>query len=131
MGLINIEMFKKELGEARLELANRDRGVSITTADTCSELAPLPYTEKIEGVNATQLHMNKIAKLLEPFISYGMWEGLLPSGDWRVSFGNIPPIFIEFDESTLTFRTRVQEKHKEHGIPRRVRWFENGIMETR
>ena len=131
MGLINIEMFEKELGEARLELANRDRGVSITTADMCSELAPLPYTEKIEGVNATQLHMNKVAKLLEPFISYGMWEGLLPSGDWRVSFGNIPPIFIEFDESTLTFRTRVQEKHKEHGIPRRVKWFENGIMETR
>lgn len=26
---------------------------------------------------------------------------------------------------------RLNESHREHGIPRRVRWFENGIMETR
>lgn len=123
-------MFKKELGVARMELANRDRGVSITAADMCSELAPLPYAEKIEGINVTQVYMNKVAKLLEPFISYGMWKNPSTPVEWNVVFSNIMPISIEFDESNLTFRTRVQEKHKLYGVPRRIRWFESGIMET-
>lgn len=108
-------------------------GYILPEASVHSELASLYYVHEFDSRIE---YMNKIAKLLNPWLAYGMWQKDIS----RATFGSevwasFMPLIItdEFLANIRARRTslRFNEPHKEHGIPRRVRWFENGIMETR
>ena len=108
-------------------------GYILPEASEHSELAPLYYVHEFDSRIE---YMNKIAKLLNPWLAYGMWQKDIS----RATFGSeimapFMPLVItaELVPNIQAPRTllRLKESHKEHGIPRRVRWFENGIMETR
>ena len=106
-------------------------GYILPEASEHSELAPLYYVHEFDSRIE---YMNKIAKLLNPWLAYGMWQ----KDTSRSTFGSevwapFMPLIItdEFLANMRVSGTLRRLPHREHGIPRRVRWFENGIMETR
>ena len=133
MGLVNISSFKKDITHAEDDAINTGVGNILPEASMHSELAPLYYVHEFDSRIE---YMNKIAKLLNPWLAYGMWQ----KGNSRSTFGSevwapFMPLILT-DEFVANIRAPwtlrgFNESHKEHGIPRRVRWFENGIMETR
>jgi len=137
LGLVSISSFKKDIVHTEDDAISTGVGYVLPETSVHSELAPLYYVHEFDSRIE---YMNKIAKLLNPWLAYGMWQ----KDNTRAAFGNelwVPfmPLIItdevtdEFAASRLASRTllRFNEPHREHGIPRRVRWFENGIMETR
>ena len=133
MGLINISSFKKEIVRTEDNAISTGVGYILPEASEHSELAPLYYVHEFDSRIE---YMNKIAKLLNPWLTYGMWQ----KGTSRTTFGSevwapFMPLVItaELVTSIQAPRAllRLNEPHREHGIPIRVRWFENGIMETR
>ena len=133
MGLVNISSFKKDIVRTEDDAISTGVGYILPEASEHSELAPLYYVHEFDSRIE---YMNKIAKLLNPWLAYGMWQ----KDNSRATFGSevwapFMPLIIT-DELLSNIRARggirrVDELHREHGIPRRVRWFENGIMETR
>ena len=133
MGLINISSFKKEIVRTEDTAISTGVGYILPEDSEHSELAPLYYVHEFDSRIE---YTNKIAKLLNPWLTYGMWQ----KGTSRTRFGSevwapFMPLVItaELVTSIQAPRAllRLNEPHREHGIPRRVRWFENGIMETR
>ena len=133
MGLVNISSFKKEIVRTEDNAISTGVGYILPEVSEHSELAPLYYVHEFDSCIE---YMNKIAKLLNPWLAYGMWQKDISRGTFGSEvWASFMPLVItaELVTSIPARRTllRLNEPHKEHGIPRRVRWFENGIMETR
>ena len=132
MGLVNISSFKKDIVRTEDDAISTGVGYILPEASEHSELAPLYYVHEFDS---RVEYMNKIAKLLNPWLAYGMWQKDIS----RSTFGSevwapfMPLIITDELLSNIRARGGIRrvEPHREHGIPRRVRWFENGIMETR
>ena len=133
MGLVNISSFKKDIVHTEDDAISTGVGYILPEASEHSELAPLYYVHEFDS---RVEYMNKIAKLLNPWLAYGVWKKDISRATFGSEVGaSFMPLIIT-DELLANMRARggirrFNEPHKEYGIPRRVRWFENGIMETR
>ena len=133
MGLVSISNFKKDIVHTEDDAISTGVGYVLPETSVHSELAPLYYVHEFDS---RVEYMNKIAKLLNPWLAYGMWQ----KDNTMVTFGDevwapFMPL-IRTDEFVASIQApgtllRFNEPYRKHGIPRRVRWFENGIMETR
>ena len=131
MGLVNISSFKKDIVRTEDDLISTGVGYILPETSEHSELAPLYYVHEFDSRIE---YMNKIAKLLNPWLAYGMWQKDISTGRFGDEvWASFMPLIIT-DELVANMRipgTLRRLPHREHGIPKRVRWFENGIMETR
>lgn len=112
-------------------ISNRAYLTSEDPADITYELLPLFYVNELDKRNE---YMNVIAKLFYPYSYYGMWRDndISQNFEWGVEFTFAPfmPMIDSIDNFGARTRLRFNEPHKKYGIPRRVRWFENGSTEN-
>ena len=127
MAVIDLSSFKKYLFEKEAHIID-NRNYSNINYDIGApyELLPLFYVNEFDK---RVEYMNKIAKLMNPFIQYGMWrENVTPTfNEWGdIVMAPFIPIIIDDSEPIMPSQTRIRilAPHKRYGIPRRIGLFE-------
>lgn len=130
MGLLKLSDFDEFLLRKEEEMVSNRAYLTLNDkTDAIYELLPLFYVNEFDKRIE---YMNKIAKLFYPYQQYGMWrDSEIPQTfEWGVEFIMAPfmPMIDTVDNGVRT-RLRFAEPHKKYGLPRRIRWFENGSIE--
>lgn len=122
MGLTSVTELNMELDKfEREEVDKPSTNVLCYMVSEAAELYPLPYVHEFDS---RLEYINKIAKLFHPQIAYGVFNNTSALQEVSFTFEDfvIPPGFIDI----VGQRFRINEPFRKNGIPRRVRWFENG-----
>ena len=121
MGLVNISSFKKDIVRTEDDAISTGVGYILPEASEHSELAPLYYVHEFDSRIE---YMNKIAKLLNPWLAYGMWQkdisratfdnyvkdGKLPRGEHHIGFKELSWSKKDLDKYIKEFRNKNKTK---------------------